>query len=39
MMFAGGNTIRAGGGFNAAIKADYEKPALKTLPTCTLNKH
>ena len=26
---AGGNTIRAGGGFNAAIKADYEKAGIK----------
>lgn len=32
MMFAGGNTIRAGGGFNAAIKADYEKAGIKDSP-------
>lgn len=32
MMFAGGNTIRAGGGFNAAIKADYEKSGIKDSP-------
>lgn len=38
MMFAGGNTIRAGGGFNAAIKADYEKAALPTLPNFMLNR-
>lgn len=31
-MFAGGNTIRAGGGFNAAIKADYEKAGIKDSP-------
>ncbi len=32
MLFAGGNTIRAGGGFNAAIKADYEKAGIKDSP-------
>ena len=32
MMFAGGNTIRAGGGFNAAIKADYEKAGITDSP-------
>lgn len=32
MMFAGGNTIRAGGEFNAAIKADYEKAGIKDSP-------
>ena len=32
MMFAGGNTIRAGGGFNATIKADYEKAGITDSP-------
>lgn len=32
MAFAGGNTVRAGGGFNAAIKADYEKAGIKDSP-------
>lgn len=32
MMFAGGNTVRAGGGFNAAIKADYEKAGITDSP-------
>lgn len=32
MLFAGGNTIRAGGGFNAAIKADYEKAGITDSP-------
>lgn len=32
MVFAGGNTVRAGGGFNAAIKADYEKAGIKDSP-------
>ncbi len=30
--FPGGNTTRAGGGFNAAIKADYEKLGIKDSP-------
>lgn len=32
MAFAGGNTVRAGGGFNAAIKADSEKAGIKDSP-------
>lgn len=32
MAFPGGNTIRAGGGFNAAVKADYEKAGIKDSP-------
>lgn len=32
MAFPGGNTIRAGGGFNAAIKEDYEKAGIKDSP-------
>lgn len=32
MAFPGGNTVRAGGGFNAAIKADYEKAGIKDSP-------
>lgn len=32
MAFAGGNTVRAGGGFNAAIKADYDKAGIKDSP-------
>lgn len=32
MAFFGGNTVRAGGGFNAAVKADYEKAGIKDSP-------
>jgi fumarate reductase flavoprotein subunit/urocanate reductase len=32
MAFPGGNTVRAGGGFNAAVKADYEKAGIKDSP-------
>lgn len=32
MAFPGGNTIIAGGGFNAAIKEDYEKAGIKDSP-------
>ncbi len=32
MAFPGGNTIRAGGGINAAIKADYEKAGITDSP-------
>lgn len=32
MAFAGGNTVRAGGGFNAAIKEDAEKAGIKDSP-------
>ena len=32
MAFPGGNTIRAGGGFNAAIKADSERAGIKDSP-------
>ena len=32
MAFPGGNTVRAGGGFNAAIKEDYEKAGIKDSP-------
>ena len=32
MGFPGGNTIIAGGGFNAAIKEDYEKSGIKDSP-------
>ncbi len=32
MAFPGGNTVRAGGGFNAAIKADSEKAGVKDSP-------
>lgn len=32
MGFPGGNTIIAGGGFNAAIKEDYEKAGIKDSP-------
>ena len=32
MAFPGGNTVRAGGGFNAAIKADSEKAGIKDSP-------
>ncbi len=32
MAFPGGNTVLAGGGFNAAIKADYEKFGIKDSP-------
>ena len=32
MAFAGGNTLIAGGGMNAAVKADYEKAGIKDSP-------
>lgn len=32
MAFPGGNTIIAGGGFNAAVKEDYEKAGIKDSP-------
>ena len=32
MPYPGGNTLRAGGGFNAAVKADYEKAGIKDSP-------
>ena len=32
MAFPGGNTLIAGGGFNAAIKEDYEKAGIKDSP-------